>query len=91
MDNSLSPQPDTAANPGAPFVRVYTDRDAGHAVIALDAHAADALVHYLQDLGPGYDLTQNPGSYGVDDATALRLADVIGQITGPLSKIIRNL
>lgn len=94
MDNSLSPAPAAPASDpaaGTPFVRVFTDRTAGQAVIALDADAADALVQYLSDLGPGYDLTQNPGSYGVDDATAARLADVVGRITGPLSKILRNL
>ncbi len=75
------------ADHGSPFVRVAVDKPTGRAVVALDAAAIDALLHYLDDLGPGYDLTMNPGSYGVDDATAHRVADVIGRVAGPLRKL----
>lgn len=82
----LTPATDPTPD-GAPFVRVAVDKPNGRAVIALDADAIDALLQFVDDLGPGYDLTQNPGSYGVDDATAHRLADVMGRITGPLAKL----
>lgn len=72
---------------GAPFVRVYADRPTGRAVIALDSDAVDAVLDFVDQLGPGYDLTQNPGTYGLDQAAADRLADVIGRITGPLAKL----
>ncbi len=75
------------AGDGSPFVRVVVDKPNGRAVIALDADAIDALLHYLDDLGPGYDLTMNPGAYGVDDDTAHRVAGVVGRISGPLGKL----
>lgn len=72
------------AAPGAPFVRVIADKTTGRVVIALDATAADALVRYLDDIGPGYDLAMNPGHYGVDDDTANTVSDVISRVSGPI-------
>lgn len=85
----LTPIDSTPTPPAAPYVRVYLDRDTGRAVIALDADAVDALTHYLDDLGPGYDLSLNPGNYGLDDATAATVADVIGRISSPLNALYR--
>jgi hypothetical protein len=88
MATDLTPTTGTATpDGGTPFVRVVADKTHGRAVIALDADAIDALLQFVDDLGPGYDLTQNPGTYGIDDATAHRLADVMGRITGPLSRL----
>ncbi len=82
--------PSTATtDPGTPFVRVYLDRDTGRAVIALDRAAVNHLTHYLDDIGPGYDLSMNPGSYGLDDATATAVSDVVSRISGPLSALYR--
>lgn len=88
MSADLAPT-DSTATPAASFVRVYLDRDTGRAVIALDRDAVGHLTHYLDDIGPGYDLTMNPGNYGLDDATAAAVADVIGRISAPLSKLYR--
>jgi len=78
----------TVATPTAadtPFVRVYLDRETGRAIIALDRDAVDALVAYLDDIGPGYDLAIDPGTYGFTDAdAATAIADVIGRIAAPL-------
>lgn len=71
-----------------PFVRVYTYSD-GRAIIALDAAAVDQLLYYLDDLGPGYDLTQNPGAYGVDQDAADLVTDVVGRITAPLRSLYK--
>lgn len=81
-DHSM-PAPD-----GAPFVRVLIDKANGHAIVALDARAVAALLSYIDDLGPGYDLVQNPGSYGVDADRADYLSDVTGRITTPLAKLL---
>lgn len=88
LPTTATPIPSDQATPdGAPFVRTYIDKDTGRAIIALDGAAVDDLLQLIQDLGPGYDLTQNPGTYGVDQATADRLADTAGRITGPLAKL----
>lgn len=81
-----TPQPDTDT-PDAPFVRVVGDKPNGRAVIALDADAIDALLHYLDDIGPLHDLVTNAGSYDLDDATAARVSDVVYRISGPLNKL----
>lgn len=86
VDHQIESAP---ATPDRPYVRVYLDRDTGRAVIALDADAVDALTHYLDELGPSYDLSVNPGYYGVDDATGARVADVVGRISGPLGALYR--
>jgi hypothetical protein len=85
----LTPPATTTDAPAAPFVRVYLDRDTGRAVIALDRDAVDRLTSYLDDIGPGYDLSMNPGFYGLDDATAIAVADVISRISGPLNALYR--
>lgn len=73
---------------GAPFVAVYTDRDTGRAIVALDRDAADALLDLLVQVGPGYDLTINPGVYGLDQGDADRLDSVRARITGPLGDLL---
>ncbi len=83
LTTSDSPATD---NDGTPFVRVYADKASGRAVIALDADAADALLQYLDDIGPSYDLAMNPGNYGVSDDDGVRISNIISRISGPLNK-----
>jgi hypothetical protein len=85
--DALSPATDSA--PAGPFVRVYLDSATGRAVIALDRDAVDHLVHYLDDIGPGYDLAVDPGSYGLDDVTATAIDDVVSRIAAPLRALYR--
>ncbi len=84
-DITTSDSPATSAD-RSPSVRVYADRATGRAVIALDATAADALLQYLDDIGPSYDLSMNPGRYGVSDDDGARIADIIYRISGPPNK-----
>jgi hypothetical protein len=65
------------------------DRGTGRAVIALDRAAVDALTAYLDDIGPGHDLANNPAFYGLADDQAARIADVVARICGPLSRLYR--
>lgn len=88
MGSDLTPTAD-GVDDQTPFVRVLLDRDTGRAVIALDRAAVDALTAYLDDIGPGYDLTNNPGSYGLADDQAARIGDVVARISGPLSRLYR--
>lgn len=80
--------PPAADTPDGPFVAVGIDRDTGRAIIGLDRDAADALFDLLVQVGPGYDLTTDPGVYGLDQATADRLDSVRSRITGPLGKLL---
>jgi len=81
-----NPTPTTGQTP---FVRVLLDQSTGRAVIALDRAAVDALTSYLDDIGPGHDLTNNPGRYGLADDQAARIAGVVARISGPLSRLYR--
>ena len=49
----------------------------------------DALTSYLDDIGPGYDLANNPGFYGLAADDAARIAGVVSRISGPLSRLYR--
>ncbi len=90
MGTDLTPTSDSPSGDNqAPFVRVYLDQATGRAVIALDRAAVDALTSYLDDIGSGYDLTQNPGSYGLADDEAARIGGVVSPISGPLSQLYR--
>ena len=71
-----------------PHVDVVADPVTDRIVITLDSAAATELLHYLDDLGPGYDLMMNPGHYGVADDRAARVADVVSRIASPLRKIV---
>ena len=88
MERALTPTADNHDDQ-APFVRVLLDRATGRAVIALDRAAVDALIEYFDGIGPGYDLTNNPGFYGLADDQAARIGDVVARISGPLSRLYR--
>ncbi len=61
-------QPDGVAHPG---ITAYRDAD-GNLVLRLTPDAAETLGYYIDDIGPGYELAQSPGTYGVSDADAER-------------------
>lgn len=73
-------QPDGVAHPG---ITAYRDAD-GQLVLRITADAADALQYLIDDIGPGYDLSVNPGAYGVSDAEAQRVAAVRSAISNAI-------
>ena len=73
----------TEPDVGAPFVRVYRERETGNVIIALDAEAMGALTTILD----GADLKEmrdNPSYLGLDDDEAQLASgvgyDILGQL-----------
>lgn len=70
----------------SPYVAVALDRDNQRAIIGLDSAAVDGLLSLIE-LADLHDLSQNPGSYGIDQDTADLITAVGYAIKGPLQKL----
>ncbi len=73
--------------PGTPHVDVRTDPATNRVTITLDLAAADRLLNYLDDIGPGLDLVMNAGKYGLEYTTAEAVSDVVSRIASPLRRL----